>query len=271
MVIEEPHYYGARLTFEAAGARPMGIPVDADGLEVTRLPPASARVRLACVTPCHQFPTGVIMPLGRRLALLEWASRTEAWVIEDDYVSEFRYEGRPIEALQALDRAGRVLYVGTFSKTLIPALRLAYLVLPRALVRPFVAAKWVADRYSAMLGQEVLTDFITGGHFERYLRRARARNAARRQALIDALDRHLGDRVEFAGENAGVHLLVWLNDVRSRDVDSLIARAARAGVGIYSVAPNYSRPPRRAGLLFGYASLTEAEIEAGIRRLAVVV
>jgi len=271
VVVEEPNYNGSRLTFEAVGARPIRIPVDADGLDVTRLPPASARARLACVTPCHQFPTGVVMPLGRRVALLEWAARTGAWVIEDDYVSEFRYEGRPIEALQSLDRTGRVIYVGTFSKTLLPALRLAYLVLPQALVKPFIAAKWITDRYSAMLGQEVLTDFITGGHFERYLRRVRARNAARRLVLIEALHQYLGDRVQVTGENAGVHLLVWLNDVRPQRLESLIADAARVGVGIYPAGPYYSRPPDRTGLLFGYASLTETEIRAGIRRLATVI
>ena len=247
------------------------IAVDAAGLDTARLPPAAARARLAYVTPCHQFPTGVIMPLERRLALLEWAARARAWVVEDDYISEFRYEGRPLEALQALDRGGRVIYVGTFSKTLFPALRLAYLVLPRPLVRPFQAAKWVADRFSPPLAQEALTDFITSGQFERYLRRASARNAARRRALIGALRQHFRGRVEIAGENTGVHLLVWLTDVRPRDLDGVIARAARSGVGLYPISPYYSRPPDRAGLLFGYASLTEAEIRTGIRLLADVV
>ena len=270
VVIEEPHYHGSRITLNAAGAQLIPIPVDAEGLDTRRLPSAAACVRLACVTPCHQFPTGVIMSLGRRLALLDWASRVGAWVVEDDYVSEFRYEGHPIEPLQSLDRAGQVMYVGTFSKILFPALRIAYLVLPPMLVRPFLAAKWAADRYTTLLGQEALTDFIASGQFERYLRRARTRNAARRQTLIEALHRHLGDSVEIAGENAGVHLLVWLNDVAPRDLDSIIARAASAGVGVYSVAPYYTRPPRRAGLLLGYASLPETAIRAGVRRFAEV-
>ena len=208
------------------------------------------------------------MPLERRLALLQWASRVGAWVVEDDYVSEFRYEGRPLEALQSLDRDERAIYLGSFSKTLFPALRVGYLVLPRALVRPFLAAKWAADRFSAPLYQEALAELITSGQFERYLRRAGARNAGRRRALISALRESFGGRVEVAGENTGVHLVVWLNDVRPRDLDALIARAARAGVGIYSVAPYYAAPPRRAGLLFGYAALTEGEIRAGVRRLA---
>ena len=183
-VVEEPHYPGVTIPFEAAGARLARVPVDADGLQTSRLPP---RARLAYVTPCHQFPTGVIMPLERRLALLAWAARASAWIVEDDYVSEFRYEGHPLEALQSLDRDGRVVYVGTFSKTLFPALRLAYLVLPPALVPAFVAAKWAADRFSATLGQEALTDFLTTGQFERYLRRAGKRNAATRRARIGAL------------------------------------------------------------------------------------
>ena len=270
-IVEEPHYPGATLAFEAVGARLIRIPTDAQGLDTARLPPSSERARLAYVTPCHQFPTGVIMPLERRLALLDWASRTDAWIVEDDYISEFRYEGSPLEALQALDRNGRVIYIGTFSKTLFPALRLAYLVLPRSLVRPFLAAKWVSDRFSTMLPQEALADFIASGQFERYLRRAGSRNAARRRALIDALQEHFGERIEIAGENTGVHLLVWLNRVGPRNVAALIERAARAGVGIYPITPYYSHPPGRAGLLFGYASLTEADIRAGIRRLEGVV
>jgi GntR family transcriptional regulator / MocR family aminotransferase len=271
VIMEEPHYSGARLVFETAGARLTGVPVDADGMDTARLPAPTARIRLVSVTPCHQFPTGVIMPVGRRQALLDWAARAGAWVVEDDYVSEFRYEGRPLEALQALDRNGRVIYIGTFSKTLFPSLRLAYLVVPRPLARAFVAAKWMTDRYTAMLGQEALTDFITTGHFERYLRRARAANAARRRVLIDTLTARLGDRVEIAGANAGVHLLVWLNDVAPVELGAVIARAAAAGVGVYPITPYYFRPPRRAGLLFGYAALTEAEIRAGIERFAAVV
>ena len=270
-VVEEPHYPGVTLTFEAVGARLIRVPVDKQGLDTARLPTAGARVRLAYVTPCHQFPSGVIMPLERRLALLDWAARTQAWVIEDDYVSEFRYEGSPLEALQSLDRGGRVIYVGTFSKTLFPALRLAYVVLPRALVPAFLNAKWISDRFSAMLAQQALADFITSGQFERYLRRAGARNAKRRRALITALQQHFGGRIEIAGENTGVHLLVWLNGVRMSGLDAIIARAADAGVGLYSIGPYYARTPRRAGLLFGYASLTEAEIRAGIRRLAEVI
>jgi GntR family transcriptional regulator / MocR family aminotransferase len=267
-VVEEPHYPGATIPFEAVGARLLRVSVDAGGLDPARLPPAAQRPRLAYVTPCHQFPSGVILTLERRLALLQWASRVGAWVVEDDYVSEFRYEGHPLEALQSLDRDERTIYLGSFSKTLFPALRIGYVVLPRALVRPVVAAKWAADRFSAPLYQEALAELITSGQFERYLRRAGARNAGRRRALIETLRERFDIRVEIAGENTGVHLVVWLNDVPPRELPALIARAARAGVGIYSVAPFYAEPPRRAGLLFGYAALTEGEIRAGVRRLA---
>ena len=267
-VVEEPHYTGATVPIEAIGARLIHVATDAQGLDPSQLPPSSSRARLAYVTPCHQFPSGVIMPLERRLALLDWAARTDAWIVEDDYVSEFRYEGSPLEALQALDRHGRVIYIGTFAKTLFPALRLAYLVLPRALVRPFVAAKWVADRFSTPLPQAALAQFIASGQFERYLRRAGLRNAARRRTLIEALRQHFGDRIQIAGENTGVHLVVWFNHVRPQQLDALIARAAQAGVGLYSVAPYYAKPPARAGLLFGYASLSVADIRAGVRKLA---
>jgi len=269
-IVEEPHYPGATLSFEAVGARIIRIATDMQGLNTAKLPPSRTRARLAYVTPCHQFPTGVIMPLERRMALLDWASRADAWIVEDDYISEFRYEGSPLEALQALDRNGRVIYIGTFSKTLFPALRLAYLVLPRPLVRPFLAAKWISDRFSTMLPQEALAEFIASGQFERYLRRAGSRNAARRRALIEALRKEFGERIEVAGENTGVHLLVWLNDVRLRDLEALVTRAAQAGVGLYPISPYYASPPARSGLLFGYASLTEAEIRTGIRRLAEV-
>lgn len=270
VVIEEPHYQGARLVFLAAGARLVPAPVDGDGLDVACLPRAGARARLAYVTPSHQFPTGVVMSLGRRLALLEWARRADAHVVEDDYDSEYRYEGRPIEAVQGLDRAGRVIYVGTLSKVLFPALRLGYLVLPGPLVEPFRRAKWATDRHTGTLEQEVLAEFIRDGHFERHLRRSRTRYAARRAALLDALAAHFGDRAEVVGANAGVHLLVWLRGVAPGALDRLVQRAAEDGVGVYPIAPYYLIPPKRAGLLLGYASLTEAEIRAGIRRLAAV-
>jgi GntR family transcriptional regulator/MocR family aminotransferase len=268
VVIEEPHYLGARRAFVAAGARLLTVPVDTEGLNIATLPDAATGARLAYVTPSHQFPSGAIMSLARRLGLLAWAERVGAYIIEDDYDSEFRYAGRPVEALQGLDRSGRVIYIGTFSKVLFPSLRLGYMVLPPSLWHAFTTAKWLADRHTAHLEQEVLTDFICEGHFERHLRRSRTRNATRREALLDALATSLGRRVEVSGANAGMHLLVWLHDVAPADVETLIARAARAEVGLYSITPYYLTPPQQAGLLLGYTAMTPAAIRAGIHRIA---
>ena len=178
--------------------------------------------------------------------------------------------GRPVPAVYGLGEANRVLYVGTFSKVLFPALRLGFLVLPPALVPAVLAAKWLTDRHSATLEQAALARFMIKGHFEQHLRRTRVQNAVRRQALLTALDRHLGDRVEVTGTNAGVHALVWLNGVSPDKQDDLVVRARAADVGIYPATPYFSRPPERLGLLLGYAALDEAMIEEGIRRLAQV-
>jgi GntR family transcriptional regulator / MocR family aminotransferase len=271
VVIEEPHYQGARQVFLAAGARLLTGVVDTDGLDVSDLPRAAASARLAYVTPSHQFPTGAIMSLARRLALLAWAERADAYVLEDDYDSEYRYEGRPVEAVQGLDRSGRVIYVGTFSKVLFPALRIGYMVLPKPLLQPFLAAKWLTDRHTSTLEQEMLTDFIREGHFERHLRRSRMRNAARRTVLLETLAKHLGSRTTISGANAGIHLLVWLHGMQPDHLDVLVHEAARADVGLYSVMPYYLTPPCRAGLLLGYGALSEDDIRAGIQRLAAVV
>jgi GntR family transcriptional regulator/MocR family aminotransferase len=268
VVIEEPHYQGARFAFLATGARLVPARVDAEGLDVRGLPAAARSARLVYVTPSHQFPTGVVMPLGRRLGLLSWAKRGGAHIVEDDYDSEYRYEGRPIEAMQGLDRAGRVIYMGTFSKVLFPALRIGYLVLPAPLVEPFQAAKWLTDRHTSTLEQEVLAEFIRDGSFERHLRRSRTCYAARRAALLQALADYLPKRAEVIGANAGLHLLVWLRGVSPHTVDRLVQRAAGVGVGLYPIAPYYLRPPRRVGFLLGYAALTEGAIRNGIRRLA---
>jgi GntR family transcriptional regulator / MocR family aminotransferase len=268
VVVEEPHYSGMRAVMAAGGARLVPVPVDADGMDVGRAGRTTAGARLACVTPSHQFPTGTVMTLARRIALLAWAERASAFVLEDDYDSEYRYAGRPIESLQGLDRTGRVIYLGTFSKVLFPALRLGYLVLPEALVERFVAAKAVADTGSPGLEQRVLADFITQGHFDRHLRRTRARNRVRRAALIAAIEEHLGRRVELSGTDAGLHVLLWLRGIPARATDALIARAAALGVGVYSPAPFYLGAPPCAGLLLGHASLGEEAIREGIRRLA---
>ncbi len=269
VLLEEMHYAGARSVFLAAGARIVTAPVDGDGLDVAALGRRRRGIRLAYVTPSHQFPTGAIMPLSRRLDLLAWAAREDAHVLEDDYDGEYRYVGRPLESLQGLDRTGRVIYTGTFSKLMFPALRLGYVVVPEALVGPFVAAKALADTGGASLEQLALADFIRAGHFERHVRRSRARNAARRAVLLDAIAKHLGDRVEVAGVNAGIHVLLWVRRLPAKKLPALVRRAEAAGVGVFPITPHCAKPPDRAGVLLGYASLTDAAIRDGIRRLAI--
>ena len=270
VVIEEPQYPGAREAFLGVGATLVPVPVDSEGLDTTTLDRLPGSARLACVTPSHQFPTGAIMSLARRLALLRWAENRRAYVVEDDYESEYGYAHRPVEAIQGLDRAGRVIYVGTFSKVLFPALRLGYLVLPEPLVGPFRSAKWLADRHTASFPQGLLTEFICEGHFERHLRRSRAVLAKRRAALLDSLRLHVGEKIEVSGASAGLQILGWLQGTRPRAVGALIKRAAEADVGVYPVAPYYLAPPRRAGLVLGFAGLDEGHIRAGIERLATV-
>lgn len=271
IVMEEPCYTGARDVFAAAGAELVPVRVDDDGLDLAAAPLAADTARLAYVTPSHQFPTGAVMPLARRLQLLEWARRTGACIIEDDYDSEYRYEGRPIEAIQALDPEGRTLYIGTLSKVLFPALRLGFLVVPSPLAHPFAAAKWLCDRHTPTLAQLALADFISEGHFDRHLRRMRTRHAARRRALIAALEVELGDAVRVHGTNAGIHVVVWLPDVSAAQTPELIRRARERDVGLYGVAGFYAMPRPNAGLLFGYGQVDEASIAVGVRRFAAVV
>jgi GntR family transcriptional regulator/MocR family aminotransferase len=265
VVIEDPQYQGAREIFRAAGAKLHPVAVDADGLDPARLPP---RARLAFVTPSHQFPTGTILPLARRFALLEWARRANAAVIEDDYDGEFFYENQPVQAMQGLDADGRVIYVGTFSRTVFPALRIGYLVAPASLVEAFTAAKWLCDRHTATLEQETLAEFITSGAYERHLHRARRENAKRRAALLAAIDEYLEARVTVTGDRSGTHVVLWPGSRASEE--AIIARAAAAGVGVYGIS-GYAIRHRAPGLMLGYARMTEREIREGIRRLAAVI
>jgi GntR family transcriptional regulator/MocR family aminotransferase len=266
VVVEDPGYQAARNVFGAAGASMLAVPADDAGIDSARLPEGT--FKLAYLTPAHQFPLGGVLPLARRLVVLEWAARTGAYVIEDDYDGEFRYGAAPVDTLKGLDRGGRVLYVGSFSKVLYPSMRIGYVVLPPPLVEPLVGLKFVADHQTPTFEQAVLADFMTGGHFERHLRRTRTRHAARRAILLAALDEHLGGEVEVTGANAGVHVVAWLRGLDEADLGALIAQGVEHGLGLYSVAPYYVAPPDRAGLLLGYASLHERDIRDGVAVLA---
>ena len=204
------------------------MPVDADGLDVEAGARLAPRARLAYVTPSHQYPLGVTMSLARRLALLEWARQARAWIIEDDYDSEYRYVGRPLSALQGLDTAGRVVYVGTLSKVLFPSLRLGYLVVPPSLVDVFAGARAIADRHAPLIAQAVLSDFIEDGHFARHIRRTRMLYAERQAALLDVAPRELAGRLDVPAAGAGMHLVGWLPPgIRDR---AAAQAAARHGV-----------------------------------------
>jgi GntR family transcriptional regulator/MocR family aminotransferase len=262
VAIEDPQYQGGREVFIAAGARLHPVPVDDDGLIPAKLPKSA---RLAFVTPSHQFPTGAVLPLARRLALLEWAKRTEAVIIEDDYDGEFRYEGQAVESLQGLDSEGRVVYIGTFSRTVFPALRIGYMIAPKPLVPALMGAKWLADRHTPTLEQETLAEFISSGAYERHLRRARKTNEGRRAALMESIERYLGDRVRVTGDRAGTHVVLWPDSKMSEQ--EIVAKAAERDVTIYGIAPYYYGRQKRAGLMIGYSRMKETEIREGIKRL----
>ncbi|MBZ0223228.1 MAG: PLP-dependent aminotransferase family protein [Dokdonella sp.] len=264
VALEEPHYRGARQVLVAHGAHPRGCRVDGDGLVPSALPRSA---RLAVVTPSHQFPTGALLPLARRMELLAWAARERSWLIEDDYDGEFRYGGRPLAALKSLDRDGRVIYIGSFSKALFPALRLGYMVLPPALREAFVAAKWLEDRGSNTLEQAALAHFMAGGGFERHLRRAAVALRARRAAMLAGLARHARDALDVVDSNAGMHLTAWLAQANHGQCEQLVAHARTRGLGLYAIAPYCLKPPTQPGLVLGYAGLPPADIEAAMRLL----
>ncbi|GAB4354859.1 MAG: PLP-dependent aminotransferase family protein [Gammaproteobacteria bacterium] len=266
VALEDPGYLGARNAFLSAGAQLRGVPVDDEGLQVDRIPP---KCRLTYVTPSHQFPTGAVLSLRRRLALLEWAQQSDGWIIEDDYDGEYRYEGLPIESVQGLDDSGRTLYVGTFSKILFPAARLGYIVLPEALVARFAAAKWWTDRHTPVLEQLALADLINSGEFQRHLRRMRKRYAEQRAALIEALTREFGDEIHVEGTGAGLHVMVSFKNRLPAQIARLTEEARQQDIGLYSAERLFLNQPseKNVQLLFGYAILTPQEIVEGIRRV----
>jgi GntR family transcriptional regulator/MocR family aminotransferase len=243
------------------------MPLDQCGIITEKLPTKPAhKVKLIYVTPSHQFPTGAVLSLPRRLELIAWAAEAGAVIVEDDYDSEFRYCSRPIPALQGLDENENVIYVGTYSKVLFPSLRVGYLVVPNSLARIFARARWLADRHTPTLEQLVLTDFIKEGHLERHLRRMRMLYDRRRRALVRALNQHFEDQVTILGENAGMHLMVRLTTKFSdREV---MSRAKQAGVGVTSARIYYLCEGRNDEFVLGYANLTERKIQEGIKRLA---
>ena len=262
--LEDPGYLQARTAFRAAGLRIAPIPVDAQGLRVEVGPSVAPDARLAYVTPSHQFPLGVTMSLGRRTALLDWANRGGAWIFEDDYDSELRYADRPLAAVQGLGGAERVLYAGTFNKVLYPTLRIAYLVVPDALVDIYAAARTAMDGCVNVALQATLCDFMVSGHFERHLRLMRELCAERRDALVDALRRALGEELRLVGADAGMHLSLLL-PAGTSDVE-VVRRAQERKLDPAALSPHYLGPASQ-GLLLGFCGGGPAELRRAVATL----
>jgi GntR family transcriptional regulator/MocR family aminotransferase len=264
--LENPGYFGARGALLSAGAQLVPVPIDEQGLNVEIGRQRSPEARLVWTTPSHQFPTGVTMSLSRRLELLEWARDAEAWILEDDYDSEYRWSGRPLECLQGLDQVGRVLYIGTFSKVLFPALRLGYLIAPTDLVAPLLATRYFIDIHVPILEQMALCDFLQEGYYARYLRQMREHYGERRDRLYHALREHLGGLLDVHAPEAGMRLVGWLppekDDRRAKDL------AAGVGVEVGALSVYSLEPLPRGGLIFSYTNTSEREILPGVKRLA---
>jgi GntR family transcriptional regulator/MocR family aminotransferase len=263
--MEDPGYPGARQALRTVGAHIVPVPVDDEGLDVDQAIKLSRNARAAYISPSHQFPLGVTMSATRRMQLLNWAARTGAWIIEDDYDSEYRFGGRPLASLQGMDTDDRVIYVGTFSKVMFPALRVGYIVVPKDLISAFAAVRDAFDTFSSTLYQAALTDFIRGGQFARHIRRMRALYLERRMALLEAIDQHMDGKLEVIGTHAGMQLAALLP--RGVDDVALSIKTAKLGVSTRPLSICYAKPPKRGGVILGYSGASVQEIREGIRKL----
>jgi GntR family transcriptional regulator / MocR family aminotransferase len=265
---ENPGYLGARGALLAAETQVIPIPVDAHGLDVLAGQQLAPKARLAYVTPSHQYPTGVTMTHERRLQLLQWANLANAWILEDDYDSEYRYDHRPLESLQSLDQHGRVIYIGTFSKVLFPALRLGYMVVPVNLVAAFTTARALQDRGSSLLEQHALADFIGEHHFARHVRRTQKLYLERQLVLRESLDAHLPN-LELQGFEAGMHLSAWLP--KGLDDLAISKSAEQQGLEVMPISAYSQTPLTQGGLFLGYAAISPKEIRDGVKTLSQIV
>jgi GntR family transcriptional regulator/MocR family aminotransferase len=264
--MEEPGYPGAASTFHAVGARIRPVPVDSEGLDLEAGQRRWPHPRLVYVTPAHQFPLGVTMSLRRRLSLLEWARRSRTVIFEDDYDSEYRYSGRPIPALQGLDRAGVVIFAGSFTNVLFPALRLGYVVVPHTMVDLFAAAGSVSTHHPPLIDQAILCDFICEGHFARHVRRMRELYAERLAVLVEAARARLGGLLEISNVEAGLRTVGWLQGEISAELAAWAAAARDVEVVPLSRYA-YGRT-RRDGLVLGFAAVDAKELRRGVEELA---
>ncbi len=264
-LIEEPFYQMAAQALQLHGARVHAVPADAEGLQLDVWP--SAAPRLVHVTPSHQFPSGAVMSLARRLALLHDAVERSYWIVEDDYDGEFRFDARPLPALRSLDLNGRVIYIGSFSKVMFPALRLGYVVCPCGLRKDLIEAKRQHDMGNSAIEQIAIADYMRSGGFDRHLRRAAAELRQRRNALLEGLRRHCAGHIEVADSHAGMHIVGWLPGFTSARLRGLIDLARQRGLGLHLIDPYYQTPPARSGLLLGFAGLSATQIRAATKVL----
>jgi len=264
--MEEPGYPGAGVVFRALGAQIRRVPVDSEGLSLEIGKKRWRAPRLVYVTPGHQFPLGVTMSLRRRLALLGWARRSGVLIFEDDYDSEYRYAGRPVPAMQGLDRSGVVIFAGSFTAVLFPALRLGYLVVPEEMVDVFAAAESVSTHHPPLLEQAVLCDFITEGHFARHIRRMREIYAERLQELLDSAKEKLSGALEISNVEAGLQTVGWLRPGLSGE--KIANLAAVRDVEVVPLSRYASGRPRREGLILGFAAVDPKELRRGVDELA---
>ena len=265
VAVEDPGYVGAQTALVARGAQLVPIPVDDEGLDVDALDAVGKRVRAVYITPSHQYPLGSSMSAARRLALLEWADRRDAWIIEDDYDSEYRYVSRPLGALQGMSATGRVVYVGTFSKVLFPAIRVGYLVAPEPLRDAFVEAREATDVFSSTLYQLALADFLNDGHFARHLRRMRVLYQRRRDALLEGLDRYCCDVLTVHNADAGLHVATLLaSGLRDGEV---VRCMAERDLTAHRLSTRYLGPRAKQGLLLGFGGFDEKQLLTATREL----
>ena len=263
--VEEPGYWLVHHVLKAARCRIVPVPVDAEGLNVSAGIKLNRNARAAFVAPSHQYPLGVTMSAARRLQLLEWAQRSRAWIVEDDYDSEYRYGNLPIASLQGLDGNGRVIYIGTFSKVMFPSMRLGYLVIPVDVIERFAAMRQVMDICPTHITQAVMSDFIREGHFARHVRRMRPIYAERRRVLIAELERQLGDNVTIIGDQAGMHLAIFL--APGRDDRKIAATAARQSLWLSALSSSYVGKTPRHGFVLGFGNSKAKDISQAVRHL----
>jgi len=265
--IEEPGYRFAHRLFSFHDCRVVPVPVDYEGMNVREGIRLARHARAALVTPSHQYPLGVTMSASRRLQLLDWAEQYGAWVIEDDYDSEFRYESMPIASLQGLDSNSRVIYIGTFSKVMFPSLRLGYIIVPTDLIQAFLSMRLAMDIAPSYFFQAVMADFIEQSHFSRHIRRMRVVYGERREALTASLRNAFGFRAEIAGGQAGMHLSVTLKGVRDQEI---ALRAANQNLWLLPLSSSYLQKPLRQGFILGFGSTSTGEMPAAVQKLKVV-